>query len=406
MSSRTSSLISNGTLLQSIESTDYGDFIDNASRRKALAAAQALVRRLQHPIDAVWDVALVYPALYSALKVGVDRNIFSRLDEDDGHPKSTTELACGGDVVVLRRMLRHLAAMNFIDELGPDIWGRTRLSSALTQREVFAHIDFVGDGSQLAFTGLPTFLKEVKYHDPSNATNGNWQRVIGSGKTYFEWLAERPREQQTFWDLMDGVASQPGSWTDVYPVETIFSGNNAHCALVVDVGGAEGRDMQTFVQRFPEASGRVVLQDQQAVIKTVLHLQNEGVIPMAHDFFTEQPIKEYCTIGKIGYPATTRPCLPDRLHGRPEDKAREILQNLKPAFVRGHSRLVVNEVVLPPRGATSDQTSLDLTMMALVSGGERSEEAWSNLIESCGFRVLGFYHSLASREEVIEAELA
>lgn len=81
------------------------------------------------------------------------------------------------------------------------------------------------------------------------------------------------------------------------------------------------------------------------------------------------------------------------------------MQNIKPAMTKGHSRLVINEVVLPSKGATLDQTSLDLTMMALVSGRERTEEDWSRLIESCGLRVLGFYHSLASKEAVIEAEL-
>ncbi|KAF2174290.1 hypothetical protein M409DRAFT_49147 [Zasmidium cellare ATCC 36951] len=115
---------------------------------------------------------------------------------------------------------------------------------------------------------------------------------------------------------------------------------------------------------------------------------------MTHDFFTEQPIKGL-TADVNHSSQTPADCFKGAriyyihrvLHDWPEDKAREILLNLKPAFAQGHSRLVVNEVVLPPSGATSDQTSLDLTMMALVSGEERSEKAWSDLIEFCGFRI-------------------
>ena len=90
---------------------------------------------------------------------------------------------------------------------------------------------------------------------------------------------------------------------------------------------------------------------------------------------------------------------------RPADEGRDILRNLKPAMKPGHSRLLINEIIIPQKDAQTYQTSLDLMMMSLFSSRERSEDDWTEFLKSAGFRVVKFWHSWAAFEGVIEAEL-
>ena len=72
----------------------------------------------------------------------------------------------------------------------------------------------------------------------------------------------------------------------------------------------------------------------------------------------------------------------------------------------GYSRLLVNELVIPSVNATPYTTAVDLTMAALFSARERSEDDWTAFLGSAGFRVVKFWQGLGAAEAVIEAEPA
>lgn len=216
----------------SVEGVDFDSFRDDASRRKAIGASRALARRLETPVDSVWTMTIQSPALYTALKVALDLNIFDKLDV----PRTTQQLAGQADVDVVRRMLRHLAAMHFVKNPSHDIWAPTRQSLALQKPEVNAGIDYLYNVSGPAFMALPHYLRSIDYKNPTSGTDGNWQYVTEPGKSHFEWMAERPAIEGTFWNLMTGFASQPGTWVDVFPTESIIDNARPNLPLVVDVG--------------------------------------------------------------------------------------------------------------------------------------------------------------------------
>ncbi|MCJ1398948.1 hypothetical protein MMC11_002149 [Xylographa trunciseda] len=62
-----------------------------------------------------------------------DLKLFARLDEDEGREKTATQLAkmTDADPTLLSRLLKHIAAMRVINEVGPDTYRSTRLSKAL-----------------------------------------------------------------------------------------------------------------------------------------------------------------------------------------------------------------------------------------------------------------------------------
>lgn len=84
-----------------------------------------------------------------------------------------------------------------------------------------------------------------------------------------------------------------------------------------------------------------------------------------------------------------------------------ILENLKPAFKRGYSKLLISECVIPATGADPLATGLDLNMMGVFSSRERTEQNWEDLLVKAGFRIVQIWTDTAiSYESIIEAELA
>ena len=80
---------------------------------------------------------------------------------------------------------------------------------------------------------------------------------------------------------------------DFYPVEDRLGkgmSTDEDAVLLVDVGGGLGHDLQEFQRKHPELPGRLVLEDQPAVIAGTTDI-HKSIEPMAHDFFTPQPIK-------------------------------------------------------------------------------------------------------------------
>ena len=90
------------------------------------------------------------------------------------------------------------------------------------------------------------------------------------------------------------------------------------------------------------------------------------------------------------------------LHDWPDDRCRQILAHLITAMQPGYSKLLINEAVLPDVGASWEQTSLDLYMMALASAMERTEGQWRRLLGGMGLTVLGIWRGGDGTESLIE----
>ena len=61
------------------------------------------------------------------------------------------------------------------------------------------------------------------------------------------------------------------------------------------------------------------------------------------------------------------------LHDWLVDKAQEILKNTILAMCKGHSKILINEMVTPDIDSTQGDTQWDLTMPACLSAMERAE---------------------------------
>lgn len=55
--------------------------------------------------------------------------------------------------------------------------------------------------------------------------------------------------------------------------------------------GGKGHDIALFAERFPNPPGELILQDLAQTFESGLVAPRDRVTIMAHDFFTEQPVK-------------------------------------------------------------------------------------------------------------------
>lgn len=67
---------------------------------------------------------------------------------------------------------------------------------------------------------------------------------------------------------------------------------NESDVLLVDMGGSLGHDVSEFCRKWPDAKGRLVLQDLPEVASQARQQSlHKSIDVMDHDFFTEQPVK-------------------------------------------------------------------------------------------------------------------
>ena len=72
----------------------------------------------------------------------------------------------------------------------------------------------------------------------------------------------------------------------------------------------------------------------------------------------------------------------------------------------GYSKLLVNEIIIPAKGAHMAATGLDFVMMAQLAASQRTEEGWRALLEEAGFRIVGIWSGEKGAESLIECEVA
>ncbi|KAL9060599.1 MAG: hypothetical protein Q9162_000550 [Coniocarpon cinnabarinum] len=167
--------------------------------------------------------------------------------------------------------------------------------------------------------------------------------------------------------------------------------------LMVDVGGGYGEDLSRFAARKAELElpGQLVLQDQPHVVaksEQVIGSSNAKLIQITdHDLFKEQPVK-----GARAY------YFRKVFHDWSDDKAVEILQNIKPAMDRNKSSVLILEIAMPSQEVPLYVVSADLLMLSQCSARQRTVAHWQTLSESAGLKLKGITPIMGGPESVIE----
>jgi hypothetical protein len=291
----------------------------------------------------IWNAlrgALVTRALALVADLGVARALVAG-------PRSSTELAgeAGVDPDTLHRVLRALASDGIFEETEPGIFANTEASEVLTRDgwDDFAHL----------FGGL--------WHQAAGALDASgrpsFPRVAGD--ELWTWLAAHPNERAAF----DRAMAQ--GWQS--RLERLGTVGWRGDELVVDVGGGNGSLLVALLERHPRMRGIVfdlpeTVRDEQAL--------GDRCTFVSGSFFETVPAGDVHLLVTI-------------LHDWDDDPARRILETLHAA--EGERLLILDSVIEPGNGPDGAKW-LDLLMLALAGGRERTAEQWQRLLSSEGWR--------------------
>jgi hypothetical protein len=219
-----------------------------------------------------------------------------------------------------------------------------------------------------------------------------------NGTDFFATCAADPQGKgSSFMGLMTALRNHKMSWTDVYDTNRIVDGAELEAGkpLFVDIGGAHGLDTSRLLDKHPDLPADVlILQDTPEVVAMRIEDLDKRIVKQAYDFFTPQP--------QVHARAYFFHAVP---HDWPDADCVRMFSQVAAVFKRGYSKLLIYEVVLPKKGATSLMTTLDLQLMNCTSGMERTEEHWARLLKEAGFRIVEMSRHPRAVESVIEADL-
>ncbi|ETS75034.1 hypothetical protein PFICI_13518 [Pestalotiopsis fici W106-1] len=396
-----------------LDSIQVEAFSSDAGRYAAKEAARRLLARLETPFERAWELGFETPVLLSGLQVCQDLGIWAKwLEEETAHPggPKTLEnlLAMATRPVepnLLRRFVRHIAAVHILEEVGPDTWKSTPFSRAMGDPVSYLDqtVQCGMDHTVPCGMNLAKFLPKYDYKEPLDIAEFDNYRDM-SGDDFFTYCQKHTGAGGSFIGLMAALRNHKMDWTQVYDTTRLTEGANLQddsnkgnpAPLLVDVGGAHGLDSARFLAKHPELpAGAVVLQDLPDVIEKHIRQElDERITRMPYDFFTPQPVR-----GARAYFFHAVP------HDWPDADCVRIFENVKAAMTKGYSKLIIYEIVLPAQGASSMMTTMDLQLMACTSGLERTEEHWRKLLGGMGFQVVSISRHPRALESVIEAEL-
>lgn len=136
----------------------------------------------------------------------------------------------------------------------------------------------------------PKYLRETGWQCPTDPHDGLMQYAFQTKLSTFEFFSTMPGVFADFNMFMGNTMGARSYWVDWFPVqERLLDGAMADSALIVDVGGGRGHDLQAFHEKHPR-QGRLVLQDLTPVVGKTRD-PNPAIESMSYDFFTPQPVE-------------------------------------------------------------------------------------------------------------------
>lgn len=293
-------------------------------------------------------------ALYVVAKLGL-------ADRLAAGPKDAHSLAreLGVNPDRLYRVMRALASFG-VFTLDPERrFGLTPMGSYLRSDvpgSLAAFATFQGEESYRAFGDL---LHTVRTGETA------FDHIYGMG--HFDYLARHPEANATFHRTMN---SSLGDLED--PLEGCDL-RDRH--VLVDIGGGRGVLLAAVLRRQPTLRG------------VLFDLPN--ALTDAPAFLDSRGVRDRCEI-RAGsafdsVPAGGDVYLMSRiLHDWPDEMALQLLRNCRSA-IRDDGILIIRDGVLSEGALPPARAQLDLMMMAVAGGRERTEAEWRQLLLRAGF---------------------
>lgn len=286
--------------------------------------------------------------------------------------------ATGTHARALLRLLRALASCGIVTEVASSRFRLTKLGSAL-------RIGAPGGARSTVLTLAGDWQWKTWDNFLYSIQTGQPAILKSLGKGLFDYLAANPEDGARFNEAMVGMHG--GDGTAVAKVYE-FSPFNT----IVDLGGGTGTLLATILQSNPHLSG--TLFELAETVPEARHLiEARGLSTRcrvtAGNFFKEVPADQDAYI------------LAHVLHDWTDEQALTILRNCRRATPR-HGRLLIIEAVLPPGDAPHPGKLMDLLMLTVTGGVERTACEFAALLTASEFKMTRII-PISDQQNLVEA---
>lgn len=301
-------------------------------------------------------------ALYVATKL----EIADHLTE----PKSTKELAIitQTNPESLKRLMRALTSFGLFQEVSPNVFMNTEMGALLTKNHpdsLYALSLFYGEDIHDSWDSL---LESVETGKPAFE--------LTFEKPVFQYFKENPIKRSLFQEAMReksrAVIQSALANYDFTQFSTLY-----------DIGGGQGQFLEMLAEKAPQIQGTLF-----ELPEVISELKGRDFTMIAGDFFSKIPS------GGDAY------LLKSVLHDWDSSQCKKILDNCYQAM-GVNSRLLIMDVVLQPEARYAH--SMDLLMLAVTGGKERSLKDFKEMLEKSGFTIENVYPT-ATEFSLIEAK--
>jgi hypothetical protein len=370
---------------------------DADSQKQLYGVIMGAMAKVEAPIDTIWRM-IMSPHAPSALMVLIRAGVLTDL-VSAGKPKTAKELekSTGASAGLIIRLMRPVVALGVFRETDVETYESTPISQLLTAPPLSGGYQFMFDFATRSVANLPRYMEKTGFKDVNEAP-GPFQDCNNTEDGMFPHLMKTPEMMSHFNNFMSGSIAMRPNWFNTFDAQSIVldgaKKDDPEAVLFIDIAGGEGHDVGAFQKAFPDAPGKLVLQDLPPVIDNIKALNNK-IVRQKIDFFQEQPVK-----GARAY------YFRNIFHDWPDHSCVQIMKHIAGAMEKGYSKLIIFEWILPAKDVPLYPALLDINMMALLNGRERTEEQWTALLKESGLKVVKFHKVAPDAEGLIEAELA
>jgi hypothetical protein len=294
---------------------------------------------------------------FTAIRGLLDIGAFEQLAAG---PLTVDELArrCGADAMILRRVLRCVAATGLLRSAGPQRYELTDACRATMDGFAFGGFRFNADAEM--WNALGEITETIRSGKPP---------LIDRHGSVYGYLATQPATAAGFDSLVKGnyapVASALAQAIDFTRLGT-----------VVDIGGGHGGFITAILRAHPSVRGTLTELDR-ALPGARAHLSANGLADrcevVASDFFTD-PMPS----GAGSY------LLAHVIHNWNDEQALAILRAVR-AAIPADGQLLLVEAIIPDDDSPHLAKDLDIRMITIVPGGGRTESEYERLLNNAGF---------------------
>jgi hypothetical protein len=315
----------------------------------------------QTPAEFLLQMATGY-MVSSALQVVTKLEVADQLA---GGPRAVEEIAdaVGADADALYRVMRALASIGIFEPL-PDRRFSLNQHSELLRKDIPGprplilwmtdpfHFNVYADTLHSVVTGKPAVEKTV-------------------GMGVFEYFPKNPELWKVFNDAMTTMSAM------VIPA-ALETYDFSDAGIVVDVAGGHGHVLMSILQKHPGLQG-ILFDLEQVVEGAKPRIEAAGLAgrlrTVGGDFFKGVPPGDTYVMKHI-------------IHDWDDDRAIQLLGNIRTAMRdKARGRVVLLESVLAPPNVPELGKLIDLEMLLMAGGRERTAEEFRALFDKAGFEL-------------------